>query len=133
VPFWSDSCSRCGSVEHPPQRLRWAGVLYLILGVVITGAIGYLMVVLGTIIRHSGDPGATVRFNGGPLMVLFVYAVLSFPMVVGLTVTAMGISQIRTGRRNLKLVRVAMVLYLVLVVVGLGIQLSDLASSVTHR
>ena len=125
VRFYADSCSRCRRQVHPPHRLRIMGVIYLILGLALTGGIGYLGVVLAQIIRHSGDPHASVRYTGGPLGVLFIYAVLAFPMGVGLTVLLMGISQIRNGRRNLKLVQVMLYWYLLLIGISLVLQAAD--------
>jgi hypothetical protein len=109
------------------------GAIYLVLGLALSGGILYLMMVIANIMRHSGDPHATTRFNGTPLQAVMVFGVLSFPLLVGITSILMGVSQLRQGRRNPKLVRVAMLWYLVLAASALLIQFGDLLRFVTGR
>lgn len=130
VPFWGDSCLRCGLQAHPPWRLRVRGGIYLVLGLGLCGGIGYLMVVIANIMQHSGDPHATVRFNDTPAQAMGIFAVLWVVMLVGLTVLVTGVWQIRYGRRNLKLVRIAMSWYVLIWVAYLVSRLDDLWQAV---
>ena len=112
-PAWTDVCSGCGVVLHPPGRLRAAGVLYIVLGSLLTGLATYLVVQIAGMVARSGDPEATGRFTGTVWQLALVYSALGFVLLVGVTVILMGVWQVLHGRRNLKLVRVAMVLYVV--------------------
>jgi len=133
VPYWGDSCTVCGHVAHPPHRLRIMGGLYLVLGLGLSGAIIYLMVVLAGIIRHSSDPHATVRFNGTPLQVVMIYGILTFPLLVGFTLLVTGLWQLWYGRRNLKLVRLAFIWFYVLIGGAVLIQGAELLRFLTSR
>ncbi|MGV3724523.1 MAG: hypothetical protein ACO1SX_26815 [Actinomycetota bacterium] len=126
VPYWWDSCMKCGTLAHPPWRLRMWGGVYLVIGLLLCVSMGYLMVLIGDIIRHSGDPTAATRFNGTPAQAMGIFAVLWGVMLVGLTGVVMGLWQIRYGRRNLKLVKIAMGWYILLWVVYLASQLEHL-------
>jgi MFS family permease len=123
APVWSDVCLRCGRVLHPPERLRAAGVLYLGLGVLLTGAAAYLIALVAGIVARSDDPEATWRFTGDAGALALVFGALGFVLVVGVTGLLMGLWQIRHGRRNLALVRLAMLLYLVFWTVAVAVQL----------
>jgi hypothetical protein len=54
-PAWTDVCSGCGVVLHPPGRLRAAGVLYLVLGSLLTGGATYLIVQIAGMVALSAD------------------------------------------------------------------------------
>jgi hypothetical protein len=127
VPHWGDSCTVCGRVAHPPHRLRIWGAVHLISGLAISGAMGYLMVVIGQIIRHSQDPRATIRFSGGPLEIVILYGVLSLPLLVGFTLIAAGLWQLRYGRRHPNRVRVAFIWYFLLLGGALAMQFWEYA------
>lgn len=112
-PAWTDVCSGCGVVLHPPGRLRAAGVLYLVLGSLLTGGATYLIVLIAGMVALSDDPEATGRFTGTVWQLVLVYSALGFVLLIGVTGILMGVWQVLHGRRNLMLVRVAMVLYVV--------------------
>ena len=113
TPVWSDVCAECGVVLHPPRRLRQAGVLYLFLGALLTAPAVYMILWVADVMAHSDDPGATTRFTGGPWDAALVFAVLGFVLLLGITGIAMGAWQVVHGRRNLALVRVVMVFYVI--------------------
>ena len=133
VPFWGDSCLSCGQVAHPPHRLRIMGGIYLVIGLGLSGAIIYLMVLIAGIIRHSSDAHATTRFNGTPAQVVMIFGVLTFPLLVGFTLIVTGVWQLRYGRRNLKLVRLAFIWLYVLIGASLLPFGADLLRFLTHR
>lgn len=112
-PAWTDVCSGCGVVLHPPGRLRAAGVLYLVLGSLLTGLATYLIVKIAGMVARSGDPEATGRFTGTWGQLALVYGALGFVLLIGVTGLLMGVWQVLHGRRNLVLVRVTIVLYLI--------------------
>ena len=113
TPVWSDVCAQCGLVLHSGRRLRVAGVVYLVLGLFLSTAATYVMLMLTGIIPNSDDPKSTIRFSGGAWGAALVFGAVSFVLLVGVTASLMGAWQIRYGRRNLKLVRVVIVLYLI--------------------
>lgn len=133
VPYWGDSCQRCGQVAHPPHRLRIMGGLYLVLGLGLSGVMVYLMVLIAGIIRHSGDPHATVRYTGNPLQVVMIFGIMSVPLLVGVTLIVTGIWQLRYGRRNLKLVSLAFVWFYLLIGAAVIIRGGELIRYLMHR
>ncbi|HEV2149791.1 MAG TPA: hypothetical protein VGR37_20490 [Longimicrobiaceae bacterium] len=112
VPIWSDVCGRCGFVLHSPRRLRAAGVLYVVLGLILAVPMAYLIAVMAGIIARSDDPLSRTRFTGSTWDAVFAFGILGLVLAVGVLGIVMGVWQIRHGRRNLKLVRIAMVCYL---------------------
>lgn len=112
-PMWTDVCSGCGVVMHPPRPLRVAGVIYLVLSLLLTGGATYLMVATAGIVSRSGDPEATTRFSGTWWQMALVFGALGFVLLIGVTGILMGVWQVLHGRRNLALVRVVMVLYVI--------------------
>jgi hypothetical protein len=112
VPIWSDTCPRCGLILHSAKRLRVAGALYLAIGLLLSAAAAYLIVLIAGISR-SGDPQAKTRFSGGGWEATLIFGALSFVLLLGVIGILMGVWQIRHGRRNPKLVRIVIVLYLI--------------------
>jgi hypothetical protein len=133
VPYWGDSCSRCGKVVHPPHRLRIMGGIYLLVGAGLSGVMVYIIYVLAYIMRHSRDPGAKVHFNGNALQAVMVFAILSVPLLVGVTLVLTGLWQLRYGRRNLKLVKVTFVWFYLLIGASLLIQGANLVKFLLPR
>lgn len=118
TPVWSDVCARCGLVLQSAKALRAAGVLYLVLGLFLSTVAAYVMLMLGGVVSPLDDTQSNFRFSGGTWGAVFVFGCISFVLLIGVTVTLMGAWQIRYGRRNPKLVRVAIVFYLIFVVGG---------------
>lgn len=113
VAVWSDECPRCGLVLHSARRLRAAGVLYLVLGLVLTiAAVGLMALIIVHIVR-ADDPELKDRLAEGAWVLLMAFGALGFVLVLGVTGILMGVWQIRDGRRNPKLVRVVIILYLI--------------------
>jgi hypothetical protein len=136
VPYWSDCCDRCGRVVDPPGRLRMWGTVYLLLGLGICGGIGWLMFVLAGIMSRSGDPNASQRFTGTIYHAIAIFGVLWIVMLVGFTLIWGGVSQIRHGRRNRKVVRLAFFWYLLISLTSFAFQAHDLLRgflSLLHR
>lgn len=121
-PAWTDECVQCDRRLVPPDRLRTWGFVYLGLGAVLTAAGAYLIVLVGGIMARSGDPGATTRFTGTPLQAALVFAALAFVLSVGLLGLAMGGWQVTRGRRHPGLVRLALVLYAILMLLGVAVE-----------
>ena len=120
--MWSDVCTQCGIVLHSARSLRAAGVLYLVLGLFLSTVATYVMLMITGIILPSDDTQSNIRLSGTWGAVL-VFGFLSFVLLVGVIATLMGAWQVRYGRRNLKLVRVVIVLYIISWVGGMLLQI----------
>lgn len=127
TPTWSDVCAGCGLVLQSARRLRTAGVVYLVLGSFLSIVGTYLMLVITGVTSYLFDPPPNVRISGGIWGALLVYGGVSFVILVGVVVTLMGVWQILYGRRNLKLVRVIIVCYIIFWIAGLLLQIFNLA------
>ncbi|HYO62495.1 MAG TPA: hypothetical protein VER08_02450 [Pyrinomonadaceae bacterium] len=120
VPVWSDVCQSCGNVLHAARRLRAAGVLYIFLGLALTGGTVYLLAAITRMVLYPDGSG---RYTGGVWGLVLVYGLLGFVLTIGVTGLLMGTWQVVYGRRNLKLVRVAIVLYVIFIAAGLAVRL----------
>jgi hypothetical protein len=103
-----DVCPNCGRVLHA-TAIRVRGTISLVLGLLLTGGMSYLLVWVATIIRHSADPGATTRFNGGPVAAAGIFALLGFVLAFGLVSSVLGGWMLRYGWRNARLKRLVLV------------------------
>lgn len=110
TPIWSAVCSGCGEILVSPRQLRRAGVLYLVLGSLITFPGLYMIAWVAVIMARSDDPEATTRFTGDAWDAVLVFAFLGFVLTVGIVGLLMGAWQVKYGRRNLRLVSVVIVL-----------------------
>src|SRR5262245_62012678 len=97
-----DRCPHCGHILHATS-IRVRGALSLVLGLLLACGMGYLIVVIATIIRHSAEPGATTRFTGSPAAALGIFALLGFVLLFGLISIVMGGWMLIYGWRNAKL------------------------------
>jgi len=120
VPVWSDVCRGCGHVLHSARRLRAAGVLYLFLGLVLTAPAVYLLAVITRMVLYPDGSG---RYTGGAWGLVLAYGSLGFVLTLGVTGLLMGAWQVVYGRRNLKLVRVVIVLYVIFMAAVLIVRL----------
>lgn len=116
VPVWSDVCRGCRHVLHTARRLRAAGVLYLFLGLALTAGTVYLLAVITRMVLYPDGSGL---YTGGVWGLVLVYGSLGFVLTLGVTALLMGAWQVVYGRRNLKLVRVVIVLYVIFMAAGL--------------
>ncbi len=119
VTVWSDLCGGCGHVLHAPERLRAAGALYLALGLLLTSAAGHL---LAAVTRAVIRPDGSLRFSGGAWGLVLAYGSLGFVLTLGVTGLLMGAWQLAYGRRNLKMVRVVTVIYIIFMAAALAIR-----------
>jgi MFS family permease len=111
--MWSDVCQQCGMVLYSARCLRAAGVLYLVMGLLLSGAASYLMALIASLIHSTDDPDKAARLAKSTWVVALAFGALSFVLLLGVTGILMGVWQIRHGRRNPRLVRVAIFLYLI--------------------
>lgn len=120
-----DICPNCGQILHAVS-IRVRGAISLVLGLLLAGGVGYLIVWMANVIRHSADPGATNRFNGGPAAALGIFALLGFVWVFGVVSIVMGGWMLRYGWRNAKLKRIVWGFAIVFWLASLAVWLIDL-------
>lgn len=120
-----DLCPNCGRVLHAAS-IRIRGAVSVVLGILLSGGIGYLIVLIAQIISRSGDPRATTRFNGGPAAAAGIFALLGFILVFGLICIVMGGWMVRYGWRNPKLFRIVWIFGLIFWLAGLVVSLIKL-------
>lgn len=115
---WMDWCPDCGHRLSRPSRIKALGWMLMVIGAGLSAGMAYLLVLIGGIIRHSGDAGATTRFAGTPRDALMIYAVLGLVLAFGVVALVAGAWQARYGTRNPRLVKA--VLVFAAVFLGLG-------------
>ncbi len=98
----------------------------VVLGFLLTGGMAYLMMLIAAIIRHSADPKATTRFNGGPVAASGIFALLGLVLMFGIISIVMGSGMLRYGWRNAKLKRIAWIFAILFWLVGVSVWVIDL-------
>ena len=113
------NCPRCGRQFHKTSTIRGLGLALVVLGGGLTASMAWLTLLVSRIIEHSDDPGATTRFTGTASDATFAYGVFGVVLALGLTFVLAGVWQIVYGRRNKKIVFVALALVAVFYALGL--------------
>lgn len=116
-------CRQCASSQlKTPQQIRTLGWVLVVCGVFLLLLMGGVTVVVTQILLASGKPGATTRFTGDRTMILFIYGIFGLVLAFGGASLWAGVSQVRSARRNRKLVPVMLGIAGVLLIVGKAIQ-----------
>lgn len=117
-----DLCSHCGHVLHA-RSIRIRGAIVLVLGVLISGGMTYLIVLIADIMRHSDDPGATTRFTGSETAAVGIFGILGLVLVFGIVGIVVGGWMLRYGWRHPKLMRAVLIVGGILWLIGILFQL----------
>jgi hypothetical protein len=125
---WETFCPRCRARLDSPRSLRIRGAVIATIGAGIAGGIGYLTWLIVSIMRHSIDPGAKVRFNGTPAETALVLAILTAVIATGLVFLFAGLEQILYARRSRFGVKFAMVLFVLLLFGSFAVDIWDIWS-----
>lgn len=112
-------------LQQSSKRIRRLGWVLLSCGIFLVGFMAYLMVLIAGIMRRSDNPRATTRFTGDSSDAAMIFAILGLVLLFGAGCVAAGAWQIRYGTRNLKLVRVVLVLGAIFYVIGILAQLME--------
>ena len=112
------NCPRCGRRLHKTSTVRALGWVLVVLGGLLSAFMAWLVVFFTRLIEHSDEPGATTRFTGTASDATFAYGVFAVVLALGLTFVLAGVWQIVYGRRNKKLVFVALALSAVFYALG---------------
>lgn len=108
------TCPRCGASLQSKRWSRRFGALLVVLGGALTAGLGWLILVLGPILRHPGEDIGGTRFDGTPSQAMMVLGILSVVLMFGLATLGYGIFQVITGRRSKLVVRFMLALALLL-------------------
>jgi MFS family permease len=111
-------CPQCGSRMITARQIRTLGWLLVATGVFLVVFMGALIILLSDIMARSNDPTATTRLAGTPLQGALILGILALVMAFGVTALIAGVYQIRYGRRNRKLIAVALLLAFVFIAIG---------------
>ena len=101
-------CPNCGQALRGVGRVRVLGWVLVALGVMLLLMVGTISVIVTGVVIHTGEPGATSGFEGGPEVLLLMYALFGVLLVFGAACVASGVSQVRHGRPNRKLMFVVL-------------------------
>lgn len=97
-------CPQCGSVLQSRRWSRRLGVVMTACGVIVTGIAGGALYFETPLLLHPGVEIDGSRFDGTPGFALGVLTVFAALLAFGITALLYGIWQIKTGRRNKKVV-----------------------------
>lgn len=113
------NCPTCGKALRKTSTVRALGWVLVVLGGLLSAFMAWLVVFFTRLIAHADEPGATTRFTGTASDITFAYSVFGVVLALGLTFVLAGAWQIVYGRRNKKLVFVALALAAVFYAFGL--------------
>jgi hypothetical protein len=105
-------CPRCGAGLQSRRWSRRFGWGMLACGLIITAIIGAVIFYTAPMLLRPGVSVGGARFSGTAAQASFVLGVFGIVAIFGVTAAAYGLWQIRTGRRNKK------VIYFVLALAG---------------
>ena len=71
----------------------------VVCGIFLIGIVTTLLLGFTYILAYQGQPGLTVSFTGGPLIAVFVYALLTAILVFGFAAARVGVYQVRHRQR----------------------------------
>jgi hypothetical protein len=92
---------------------RRRGFVLIILGLILTIGMGVLIINIVVAVYHSGEPGARVKFTGGPEMQVFMFGILGLVLSFGIVAMMNGIWNILYGRHNPNLRAILLALFFV--------------------
>ncbi len=118
TPQAIEHCPRCGTAILSKERVRHYGWVLLACGV-------FLIALMGTVIYFTGpmllNPGVEIngaRFTGTRRDINFIFGIYGLVTTFGVTATLYGLWQIKTGRRNKKVIAIIVALACLLLVIA---------------
>jgi hypothetical protein len=116
------NCPRCGSLMQTARGIRRRGWLLIGIGGFLMAMMTATIAAGAYVIVQSNQPGATNRFEGGPVIAAFLFGVLGMVWIIGLASLENGIWLLRYGRRNRPLVKATLYICGALWLVALVVQ-----------
>jgi hypothetical protein len=111
-------CPRCGGGMATRRWARRFGGILVACGLAITGTMGAVLISMGPLLAR---PGVTIdgsRFSGTPAEAWMVLAILGAVTAFGLTALAYGAWQVKTGRRDFRVVGIMLAIWSALLLVA---------------
>ncbi len=113
--------SRCPGCGGSMSTRRWArrfGRILVIFGILISGVMGTVVYDTAPMLLHPGAEISGTRFSGTRVESLLVMGMFAIVLAFGLTALCYGIWQVRTGKRDRRVVFGILALWLVLLVIA---------------
>jgi magnesium-transporting ATPase (P-type) len=109
--------------NSPPEAKgnRGRGWMLVVLGPVLSIAMAVISFYLWRIIYYPGQPGGHSRWTGSHEMTVNAFSLFATIFVFGIVCTGAGAFMIRTGRKNIVLIVVIVLLGGVMIYFGNGI------------
>ena len=101
-------CTECGRPNRTPNQVRRLGWVLVGLGAFLVVFMSGLSYVVGRIVTRA-DPESTTRYTGDATGVVIMFSIFGVILLFGLLGAAAGVSQIRSGRINRRMVGVVVV------------------------
>lgn len=103
------------------RQIRLRGWILVVLGCLLSAGMIALLILITPIILLP-SPDRTNRFSGDTQDAIFIFSILYLVLVFGLASAVAGISQIRSGQRNWKIIYFMLVLALMLYVFAMVVR-----------
>jgi hypothetical protein len=113
--------SRCPQCGGSMQTRRWSRRLGWVLigcGVILTAMMGTLIWYTAPMLLQPGKSFDGTRFDGGPGMALVVLAIFGAVLAFGVTALGYGVFEVRTGRRDKRVIYAMLGLWTLLLMVA---------------
>jgi hypothetical protein len=88
-------CPTCGGAMRTGKSVRRLGWVLLAIGAILVVSMGVITINVAELVYHSGEPGATSEFTGGPDMATFMFGIFGLVLLFGVASMASGIWQIK--------------------------------------
>lgn len=118
---YRSACPRCGGGTATCRWARRFGGMLTACGAVITALIALVSYSMVPAMLHPGKTMAGGRFTGTPAQALLFMAIFAAVAAFGLTALCYGIWQLKTGRRDKRVVSAMLAIWTVLLLVALVI------------
>ena len=110
-------CPECGGRMFSASSVRNRGWVLIIIGLALTILMGVVIINQASVVYHSGEPGARVRYTGGTGMLWAMFGIMGLVFSFGVATIVNGIWMVLYGKRNRNLAAIFLGLYVVLGVV----------------
>ena len=97
-------CTQCGARMQSRRSSRRYGWVLLVCGLLITSTIGAVLYYTAPLLLRPGLSIGGSRFSGTAAQASVILGILGMVALFGVTAAAYGLWQIKTGRRNRKVV-----------------------------
>jgi hypothetical protein len=101
---YGSRCPQCGGGMQTRRWSRRLGWVLIGCGVFLTGMMGTLIWYTAPMLLQPGKSVDGTRFDGSPAMAIVVLAIFGAVLAFGVTALGYGVFQVRTGRRDKRVI-----------------------------